>query len=239
MSAITFDFGQTLAELDHEMLCRRVSERGLRLDVERARAETPAAWRAYNEAKRSGLAGGDAWCTLMRTLVTRAGLCEADGATSASTARIDELASWLFEQQPGANLWRKPVPGMFELVSSLAAAGVPLGIVSNSEGRIAELCVELGIDRHFRAVADSGVLGIEKPDPKIFDYAAERLGVPTHDLIHIGDAWEADVVGALAAGARAVWFAPDGERALPDRVRVASDALELARVLASWGFPTA
>jgi len=45
----------------------------------------------------------------------------------------------------------------------------------------------------------------------------------------------ADVVGALAAGARAVWFAPDGERPLPDRVRVANDASELACVLSSWG----
>lgn len=237
MTAVTFDFGQTLAELDHEMLVRRVAERGGELDVERVRAHTPAAWRAYGEAKRLGLSGHDAWCTFMRTLLDLSGLRAAntpvdrDATPSVGAELTEQLTEWLWQEQPARNLWRRPVPGMFELVRELVEQGVTTGIISNSEGKIAELSRELGIFELFEVIADSGVLGFEKPDPRIFHWTAERLAVPTRSLIHVGDAWEADVVGALGVGARAVWFAPDTERELPERVLVARDATELARVL--------
>lgn len=237
MIAVTFDFGQTLAELDHEMLARRVSERGARLDAARARVESDAAWQAYGEAKRRGLSGHDAWCTFMSTLLRRAGLSPMQRPPAerpsdpADSALIEEVTQWLWTEQPRENLWRKPVAGMFELVADLAAAGITLGIISNSEGKIAELVRELGIAEHFDVIADSGVIGIEKPDPRIFQFAAERLGVPTEALIHVGDAWEADVVGALGVGARAVWFAPTEERELPEGVHRARNAAELALVL--------
>lgn len=239
MIAVTFDFGQTLAELDHEMLCRRVSERGARLDVERARAETAAAWLAYGEAKVAGLAGHDAWCTFMRTLLERAGVVRGPGRADGTSdpTLVDELAEWLWEEQPAKNLWRKPVAGMFSLVEALVRSGVPAGIVSNSEGKIAELAEELRISGLFSAIADSGVLGIEKPDPRIFEWAAHALGVATTELVHVGDAWEADIVGALRVGARAVWFAPADDRKLPDRVLAARDARELRKALADFGVP--
>lgn len=226
MKAVTFDFGQTLAELDHEMLARRVAERGAELDPARARAETDAAWRAYGDAKRAGLEGRGAWCTFMRTLLTRA---DAQGAD------IDALASWLFSAQPQQNLWRKPIPGMFELVHALESAGVPVGIVSNSEGRLSELVTELGQRQHFGVVADSGRLGFEKPDRRIFEHAAKALGVAPEALVHVGDAWEADVVGALAVGAQAVYFAPEAPASLPEGVRFARDAAEARAALVALG----
>jgi len=222
--ALTFDFGQTLAELDLALLAERAAERGARLDVALARKETPAAWRAYGEAKRSGLSGRDAWCTFMRSLLQLGGV---------PAPEADAVSAWLFDEQPRKNLWRAPIDGMFDLVAR-AARHVPLGIVSNSEGKLAELLAELGIARHFGVVADSGVLGFEKPDPRIFEHAAKALGVPTSALIHVGDAWEADIVGALGVGARAVWFAPDQPRELPERVAVARNARELEAVLTSW-----
>ncbi len=226
MSAVSFDFGQTLAELDHEMLARRLAERGARLDPERARTETDAAWRAYGEAKRAGLEGKEAWCTFMRSLLARSG---AEGGD------LDALADWLFSEQPRRNLWRKPIPGMFELVHELSGLGVPVGIVSNSEGRLAELAEELGERAYFGVVADSGRLGFEKPNRRIFDHAASALGVPTSELIHVGDAWEADIVGALAAGAKAVYFASAAPAELPAGVRFARDAAEVRAALVALG----
>ncbi len=226
MIAVTFDFGQTLAELDHHMLAERIRERGFEIDEGRARTETPGAWSAYGEAKREGLAGRDAWCTFMRTLLERSGL-------SADESRAQ--AEWLFDQQPARNLWRKPIAGMFELALALVSADVPVGIVSNSEGKLAELVAELGHSQTFRVIADSGVLGYEKPDPRIFEYAARGLGVATADIIHVGDAWEADVVGALAAGARAIWFQPSESRELSRGIRRANDAIGTERALTDFG----
>lgn len=224
-AALTFDFGQTLAELDLRLLATRLAERDIRLNLARARRETPDAWRAYGEAKLRGLTGRDAWCTFMATLLARAGVRLADAETE---------AAWLFDEQPRMNLWRQPIEGMFELVAR-ASQELPLGIVSNSEGKLAELLAELGIARYFGVIADSGALGFEKPDPRIFERAAAELGVATSQLIHVGDAWEADIVGALGVGARAIWFAPASERELPERVAVAHNAYEVARALERWG----
>jgi putative hydrolase of the HAD superfamily len=50
-----------------------------------------------------------------------------------------------------------------------------------------------------------------KPDARIFRLAAERLGVAPERTWFVGDSWENDVVGASAAGMRALWIA-DAER---------------------------
>jgi putative hydrolase of the HAD superfamily len=124
---------------------------------------------------------------------------------------------------------------MFELVHDLRRAGVPVGIVSNSEGRLAELVDELGERAQFAVVADSGRLGFEKPDRRIFDHAARALGVPTTELIHVGDAWEADIVGALRAGARAIYFASEAPAELPAGVSFARNAAGARAALAMLG----
>ncbi len=227
MIAVTFDFGQTLAELDLDFLAARLAEHGARLSPGRARDESAAAWAAYGAAKRQGLVAHDAWCTFMRTLLERSGVEPLD--------RAHALAEWLWTEQPARNLWRKPIAGMFELVRELFAAKVPLGVVSNSEGKLSELCTELGLRACFGAFADSGVLGVEKPEPAIFEWTAERLGVPCTALIHVGDAWDADVVGAQRVGARAIWFDPQDDRPLPDGVVAAKDATEVRRALERFG----
>jgi HAD superfamily hydrolase (TIGR01549 family) len=227
VSAVSFDFGQTLAELDLAMLCRRALERGETLSLERAKAASADAWAAYNAAKRVGIEHREAWCTFMQALLLSAGVSE--------PTRAQKLADWLWYEQPSHNLWRKPIAGMFELVGELRDRGVAVGIISNSEGHLAELAAELGVADHFRAIADSGALGYEKPDPRIFHWAAERLGIGVRELVHVGDAWEADVTGALIVGARAIWFAPDDSRELPDGVRAAADAGEVRAALAAFG----
>jgi FMN phosphatase YigB (HAD superfamily) len=52
----------------------------------------------------------------------------------------------------------------------------------------------------------------------------------------VGDAWEADVMGARAAGAEAVWFSPTDDRALPEKVVASADATQLRAVLQAFGF---
>ncbi len=227
-TAVTFDLGQTLVDLDHELLARRVAERDGRIDPRTVERETAASWRAYNDAKRRGVEGQQAWLGFMHTLLTRSGLAD-------SQAR--ELSAWLWTEQPKHNLWRKPIDGMVALVDALEAANVPVGAVSNSEGGIRELLAELGWSHRFRCVADSGRLGFEKPDPRIFEWAAERLGVAADALIHIGDSWEADVVGALGVGARAIWFSADPARELPPRVAACRTPDEVRAALVGWGVP--
>jgi HAD superfamily hydrolase (TIGR01549 family) len=51
-------------------------------------------------------------------------------------------------------------------------------------------------------------VGISKPEPGIFDVALSRLGVDAAAAVMFGDSWSADIVGAVRAGVRAVWFNP-------------------------------
>ncbi len=229
--AVCFDFGQTLAELDHEFLRGRVLTFGAELDAEAARGGTVAAWHAYGTAKALGHAR--AWQLMMVELLRAGGVHKLRG--DADPDYPEKIASLLWDAQPTQNLWRKPIPGMFELVAELGARGVPVGIVSNSEGRLAELVAELGYSALFPVIVDSGRLGIDKPDPRIFQHAAGLLGVRLSEIVHVGDAWQADVLGARAAGAEAVWFSPVDDRALPEKVVACSDAASLRAVFQAFG----
>jgi HAD superfamily hydrolase (TIGR01509 family) len=226
-AAVTWDFGQTLADLDPVFLAEKLTSRGVSVPAAALDAAVPAAWGEYNRAVRGG-AGGHPWKTFMRAVLTGAGV---------TASLVEDVTDFLWLDQPARNLWRRPVPGMMAIVHELDAAGVPQGIVSNSEGRLAELAAELGWSAPFRAIADSGKLGIEKPARAIFDWCAGRLGVSTARIVHIGDAHAVDVDGAVRAGMRAIWFR--GEKGKDSRPEVATcgTAAEVRAALAAWGLP--
>lgn len=226
MKALGLDFGQTLGELDFAFLARRLHERGADFDPAAAAEKSAAAWQVYGAKKAEGHAA--AWRGMIEAQLTSGGV---------PSERAPELGAWLWDEQPRQNLWRRPIPGMIELVREVKRQGVPIAIISNSEGQLAELVAELGWARDFDVVVDSGKLGIDKPDPRIFSHACAALGVDNSQLLHVGDAWEADVRGALGASASAVWFdRQHRERALPPRVHGAANAAELREVLARLGF---
>jgi HAD superfamily hydrolase (TIGR01509 family) len=229
--AVSFDFGQTLAELDHDFLAQRLQGLGAEFDPSAARGADALAWVAYGAAKAEGHRA--AWQAMMLAFL-EAGELRPHGGVADPSFTL-EIARALWQAQPDTNLWRKPIPGMFELVHELFRAHVPLAIISNSEGKMAELLAELGHAQPFEVVVDSGRLGIDKPDRRIFEYAARALDVNLSELVHVGDAWEADVIGAHDAGAYAIWFAPSDERALPTGVVACRDAGEVRAAL-SQGF---
>jgi len=227
--AITWDFGQTLADLDPAFLAAKLAEKGCSMSAVLLDSAVPAAWAAYNRAVRGG-AGGHPWKTFMRAVLSGAGVPVRD---------VEPLTDFLWDDQPVRNLWRRPVPGMIELVRDLRAHGVPQGIVSNSEGRLAELVADLGWASLFVAIADSGKLGIEKPARGIFESCAGQLGVALERIVHIGDAHAVDVDGAVAAGLRAIWFRGRKGEDLRPEVATCQDASEVRAALAAWGLGSA
>lgn len=232
--AVTFDFGQTLAELDHDYLMRRAHSFGAELDPAHSYAATVSAWHAYGAAKALGHAR--AWQAMMLEIL-RGGGVRKIRAEAADPKYAEKIAQQLWDAQPTHNLWRKPIAGMFELVAELREKQVPVGIISNSEGHLAELVEELGYGSLFSVVIDSGRVGVDKPNPRIFQLAADALAVNLSQIVHVGDAWEADVLGARAAGADAIWFTPTDDRELPAGVVACRDSGELRRALQDFGVP--
>lgn len=94
-------------------------------------------------------------------------------------------------------------------VLDLCAAHARVGIISNGRTRQQhEKLSILGIDRWVgsEAVFVSEELGLAKPDPAIFRYACSHLGTFPERCLYVGDSFENDVPGAVAAGMPVVWF---------------------------------
>jgi phosphoglycolate phosphatase len=91
-------------------------------------------------------------------------------------------------------------PGIREGLDYLAAAGYPLGCVTNKAAQFTEpLLRDLGVRDSFSIVISGDTLPRRKPDPMPLLHAAEFFGVEPADALMVGDS-VSDVKAARAAG---------------------------------------
>jgi putative hydrolase of the HAD superfamily len=115
-------------------------------------------------------------------------------------------------------------------LKTLRDKGIKLGIITNGPSVWQRRKIDaVGIAPLFDTIVISGNEGVEKPDPRIFELATQRLGVLAAESIFVGDHPEADVAGAKGAGLMPVWARKDywevpGDVARIDRI---SEVLEL------------
>jgi putative hydrolase of the HAD superfamily len=69
---------------------------------------------------------------------------------------------------------------------------------------------EHGLRPYFHFVLDSRLVGVEKPDPRIFQIALDQVGISPAEALYIGDLYSIDVVGSRAAGMHAILLDPAG-----------------------------
>jgi HAD superfamily hydrolase (TIGR01549 family) len=108
------------------------------------------------------------------------------------------------------NLWAFTFDWVREALSKLATQGYRMSVVSNSNGRTVEVFQDLDLTCYFDGIFNSGNLGIEKPDPSVFEIVLDELSLQPTDALYIGDIFEVDVVGANWAGLGAVHLDPLG-----------------------------
>jgi putative hydrolase of the HAD superfamily len=118
------------------------------------------------------------------------------------------IAKRLYARHAERNLWCSVRERTGETLDELRRLGYRLGVISNADGRVEALLQDVGLRGHFELVIDSGSVGVEKPDPRIFRMALERMGIEPHDAVYVGDVYEIDVAGARAAGMRAILLDP-------------------------------
>lgn len=104
--------------------------------------------------------------------------------------------------------------GAGNALEQIAAAGVALACVANWDSSLHDHLGRSGVAHRFQVVLPSAEAGCEKPDPRIFAIALERLAVEPGRAVHIGDE-ESDRQGAAAAGMR---FEPVPLATLPARL---------------------
>jgi HAD superfamily hydrolase (TIGR01509 family) len=106
------------------------------------------------------------------------------------------------------------------VLARLREQGHRLAVVSNFYGNVAALCEEAGLAPLLDAVVDSAVVGVSKPDPRIFEIALERLQAAPSAAAMVGDSFDRDIRPARALGMKTMWLAPGRAASCPDAALV-------------------
>ncbi|HEV2804086.1 MAG TPA: HAD family hydrolase [Chthoniobacterales bacterium] len=111
---------------------------------------------------------------------------------------------------------RKAAASNVRLLAALVDRGFELGVVSNGCGNVEALCVDFGYARFLSVIVDSRRIGISKPDPAIYSFAADRMGRDPETILMVGDSFERDVVPAKQIGMKTAWLEGTEARPCPD-----------------------
>jgi putative hydrolase of the HAD superfamily len=190
IETVLLDAGGVLIDLDYRYLRRLCRAHGAQTTEEELSRYEATARVDVHKAVVDGGRVSDMWRDYFHFILGHAGVPADD-----QHAVIDSL--WEAHQKFG--LWTVAIPDAVETVSELKQAGYRIGVVSNAEGRVADDLDGAGYTGLFETVVDSHRVGVEKPDPKIFQIAMERMGVGPENAIYVGDVPAVDVVGARAA----------------------------------------
>ena len=83
-------------------------------------------------------------------------------------------------------------------------------LVSNFYGNVEAVLEDFDLRRYFRSIIESAVVGIRKPDPRIFSLGVEALGLPPQQVLVVGDSYKKDIVPAESIGCRVAWLKGKG-----------------------------
>lgn len=186
----------------------------------RAEAESTAAMRAWI-ARHPESTDSERVPIFLDGILARLGLADEESRRRASKAVAAEHAR--------ANLWSHAAAGAAETLAALRERGYRTGVISNADGRVRRLLEDAGLAPFLEIVIDSSEVGVEKPDPRIFHAATERLETRPSACAFVGDIYEIDVLGARAAGLHPVLIgtgaAPESDPV--DRVATLPELLAL------------
>ena len=86
----------------------------------------------------------------------------------------------------------------------------PLALVSNFYGNMRAVLSDFQIERFFPVIIESAVVGVRKPDPRIFRLGVEALQLQAGEVVVIGDSYDKDIVPATIAGCQTIWLKNTG-----------------------------
>ena len=97
-----------------------------------------------------------------------------------------------------------------EPVLKALSAKYPIVLVSNFYGNIETVLTDFGVRKYFKDIIESAVLGIRKPDPRIFEHGVKALGLLPTEVLVIGDSMRKDILPAEQLGCQAIWLKGKG-----------------------------
>ena len=91
-------------------------------------------------------------------------------------------------------------------VLALLKRQFPLALVSNFYGNMGVVIEEFELGGLFTHIVESAVVGVKKPDPRIFQMGVEALGLTPADVVVVGDSFDKDILPAKKLGCRTIWI---------------------------------
>jgi putative hydrolase of the HAD superfamily len=226
--AVLFDAGETLvhpAPSFPELFAGVLSTRGIERSPEAVIEASRAVFHRFSEAARdndlwttSPEASARFWKSVYARMIRELDIGAADGLADTLYEAFTDQRNYALFDDVAATL------------DALEAAGLALGIVSNFEAWLEDLLGSLGVRERFGVRVISGREGIEKPDPRIFTLAIERLGIDARDVAYVGDNPEFDIAPAHALGMTPVLIDRRGRFPDADGIRI-TDLRELAPIV--------
>jgi putative hydrolase of the HAD superfamily len=199
--AVSLDVGGVLVVPDHGVLANALSAAAIAHDRSRFGVGHYVAMAALDAAASDA----EDFTDYLQAFVAAVAVPADDQARA-----HDELARVL--QTP---VWCQPVPGSREGLRALRDAGVRLAVTSNSDGTVADplarhewVQVGEGPGTPVEVVTDSGIVGVGKPDRRVFQATIDALDLPPERILHVGDSVHYDVAGAAAVGLQTVHMDP-------------------------------
>jgi putative hydrolase of the HAD superfamily len=226
--AVLFDAGETIVhphpsfpELLAEVLSRyghTVDEAEIRekihvvVDLFTTAASEGELWSTSAEKSRRF------WDRVYRRLLSELGIPFTDAVATTIYGTFTDLGNY------------RLFPDVLPVLERLRSDGFRLGVVSNFEEWLEQLLESLGVTGFFEVRVISGIEGYEKPDPRIFRLALDRMGVQPQEAAYVGDSVQFDVDPAIKVGMAGILL--DRRDRFPDHQgpRIAS-LEELAGVL--------
>lgn len=208
--AVLFDLGGTLLVMRRDRIFRKVlAEEGYRVSIAKihsAYAVVESTWLGeYGYRNLSPKKSMESYRRLdamaFRHVFPRAPPREALRVSRLLRKRWSEI---------GKTVPPKLYPDVEPTLGKLRYRGISLALVSNAPPDTMDLVESLGLRRYFQHFVISGVVGVSKPNPEIFRLALAGVGARPSEAIHVGDVYEADVVGARNAGIMGILIDRDG-----------------------------
>lgn len=197
--AVLLDVGGVLIVPNHDRIMGAFARGGFTPAIDLNRAHYAGAVQLTEERVRD-VEWPHYWTSYLDAYITECGVPDELRA---------EVHQHLDSEFSTNELWLQVADGAHEGLRALAATGVRLGIISNADGTVAEQLRRLEIAQlgagpgvEMEVLLDSTVVGIAKPDPRIFAMALDEMGLDASDAWYVGDMPGFDVAGARAAGLR-------------------------------------
>ncbi len=113
-------------------------------------------------------------------------------------------------------------------------AKYPMVLVSNFYGNVESVLKDFDLLKYFKQIVESAVVGVRKPDPKIFRLGVDALGLRAADVLVVGDSYKKDIVPAESLGCKVLWLkgkgwtAEEDAQMHPNIIKKLSEIIEVA-----------